>query len=384
MSKKEKTELKKPQGWVSNFVLVGKVKPNDGSFSINQSKEDSSWVYNRMTLGVDCGERFGTIFVDLMGGYDSKKSSVIYAKNKNKDDMEIDWNDRLNPEIIDEVADFSLITVGLEKTADGKTYYKKFLSAYDAIEYAQEHLSTEEDTIVRVKGRLKYSFYNDKVQVQKEITSIVLSSMEAADFSARFTQSILLDKDSADMKFVDKKSSVLTVNAVVLDYLKELNGVDYKGTYPFPFNFEFEFDLTKPDLVKKVYEKCLKVTGKNYTMITFDGDFVENGATVLPSIDDIPDDIKELIDCGVYSEEEALRACAENGNRKRRMILRKPHIRKNDKDIPVIQRFEDAFEEGELDVKLPISPISEEAEIEEVTKDNPVADDNDMSWLDEL
>ena len=48
-----KTELKKPQGWTSAFNLVGKVKPNDGTFGINQSKENSSWsksIFSKIIL----------------------------------------------------------------------------------------------------------------------------------------------------------------------------------------------------------------------------------------------------------------------------------------------------------------------------------------------
>ena len=385
----EKREIKKPNGWMSSFNIVGKVKPNDGTFGLNQSKENSSWVYNRMNLGVNCGEKFGTIFCDLMGGYDTKKPSVIYAFGKNENggtdfnnSIEVDWNDRNNDKVLEQIGDLSFITVGLEKTADGKTYYKKFLAAYDAIAYIQEHLSTEEDTVVRVKGRLKYNFYNDKVQVQKEITSIVLSTKEPDGYGAFFTQSILLDKESAKMTEVDKKTGVLVVNGTVLDYLKEIKGVEYKGIYPYMYNFEFEFDLTKPELVKKVYEKVFKVK-KNYTMVTFEGKFIENGAAVLPSYDELSDDIKELIEMGLYDKEEALQKCADNGNRTRRMVLTKPLIRKNDKDIPVVQKFEDAFADGDLDVVLP-DPVTEEEEIAAIVEDNPVTNDGDMSWLDEL
>ena len=47
--------------------------------------------------------------------------------------------------------------------------------------------------VVNVKGTLKYSSYQDKVQVRKNVTSIVLSKADdVSKYAARFTQSVLL------------------------------------------------------------------------------------------------------------------------------------------------------------------------------------------------
>lgn len=57
------------------------------------------------------------------------------------------------------------------------------------------------------------------------------------------------------------------------------------------------------------------------------GIFVEGGATVQATEADIPADIKELIDLGAYSMEEALAKCSENKGKERRMILKRPFLR---------------------------------------------------------
>lgn len=54
--------------WVSNFTLIGEAKVNDYTFKIDEHSNKSSWIYNSMNLGIDCGEKFGTVFADLMGG----------------------------------------------------------------------------------------------------------------------------------------------------------------------------------------------------------------------------------------------------------------------------------------------------------------------------
>ena len=353
MSKNEKKVIAR-DNWMSNFALIGVAKINDYTFKIDEKSDKSSWIYNSMNLGVDCGEKFGTVYAEMMGGYSSEQPGVIYAhgkKDDGSDDFEskvtVDWNDRLDEDILDTIGDLSFITVGLEKTDKDKTFYKKFLSAYDAIAYIKAHL--EDGMVVNVRGNLKYSMYQDKVQVRKNITSIVLSKVDdTSKYVARFTQTILLDKASATLKNIDKDKGVMYVDARVLDYMKEYNGKEVKGQFPFNKQFEFAMDFSNEAQCKKIMEKVFKVK-KGITQITFEGDLIEGGAVVTATLDDIPQDIKDLIDCGVYTEEEALARCSSNGNREQRMVLRKPMVRLvGDDKTPTLQRFEEKYSEDDL------------------------------------
>lgn len=377
--------------WVSNFTLIGEAKVNDYTFKIDEHSNKSSWIYNSMNLGIDCGEKFGCVYAELMGGYSENRENIIYVHGKDENGNDdfgqtftVDFEDRLNDEVLESVGDLCFITVGLEKTDKGKTYYKNFLSAYDAIAYVQEHL--EDGMVVNVRGRLQYSIYNDNVQVRKTIQSIVLSNVDdPSKYVARFTQSVLLDKDSASLKDVDKDKSVMYVNARVLDYLKELNGVEIRGQYPYNVTFEFPMDLTKQETCKKIYEKLFKVK-KNVRQVTFEGEFVEGGAVVQTSWEDVPDDIKDLVEIGVYSKEEALQKCSANGSRERRMLLKKPHIKLvGDDKTPVIQVFDDKYTEDELIIDTGAAEEDEEeVPFDEDKSSNESSDDDSMSWLDEL
>ena len=373
--------------WVSNFSLIGVPKINDFTFKIDEKSERSSWIYNALNLGIDCGEKHGTVYCELMGGYSEDNPNAIYAHGK-KDDgsddfssqIQVDWDDRFNEEILEEIGDLSFITVGLEKTNKDKTYYKKFLSAYDAIAYIKKYLT--ENMVVNIKGNLKYSMYQDNVQVRKNITSIVLSKVDdASKYAARFTQTILIDKDSASLKNVDKNKGVMYVEARVLDYVKEFNGVEVRGQFPYNTQFEFEMDFNNEDQCKKIMEKVFKVK-KNITQITFEGDLIEGGAVVTATWDDVPEAIKDLVDCGVFSKEEALARCSSNGNREQRMVLRKPFVKLVGEDkTPVLQKFEDRFKEDDLvlDCFNKENEKEEEAEEEESSGSG-----NDMSWLEDL
>lgn len=383
MSKEEKKVITK-EDWQSNFTLIGEAKVNDFTFKINERSTKSNWVYNSLNLGVDCGEKFGTVYAEILGGYSEDKENVIYAHGKKEDGSDdykaqiiVAWENRNNDDILEQIGDNCFITVGLEKTTEGKTFYKKFLSAYDAIEYVNKHL--EDGMVVNVKGNLKYSEYNDNVQVKKNITSIALSKAEKENYNAEFTQSILLDKDSASLKDIDKDKSVMYVNAKVLDYVKEMNGIEVKGQYPFTKQFEYELDLTDGDKCKKIYEKLFKVK-KGVTQATFKGNFVEGGATVTVTYDDVPDDIKELVELGIYTKEDAIAKCSSNGAKERRMVLKAPHIKLvGDDKTPVLQVFTERYTESDLILDY----LYENTDEEEVNKDDVSgsASTDDLDWL---
>jgi hypothetical protein len=388
----EKKVIKKSD-WVAQFNLIGKPVINDYTFKIDEKSEKSNWVYNALNLGVDCGEAHGVVWAECMGGYSSENENRIYAYPK-KDDgstdfenqMIVDWNDRFNDEVLEDISDMSFITVGLEKTSDGKTFYKKFLSAYDAIAYIKEHLT--EDMVVNVRGNLKYSSYNDTVQVRKNITSIALSKADdASKYKATFTQSILIDKDSASLKKdgIDMDKGVMFVNAKVLDYVKEVNGVEVKGQYPYNKTFEFAMNFENEKQCKTIYEKLFKVK-KDITQITFDGDFIEGGAVVTTTLDDLPDEIRDLVEMGVYTEEEACAKCTANGNRERRMVLKKPSIKLvGDDKVPVVQKFEERFTEEDLVLDyLHKNKDADDNKPQFDTEEESDNADSSMDWLSKL
>jgi hypothetical protein len=388
----EKKVIKRSD-WVSNFNLIGKPVINDYTFKIDEKSQNSNWIYNALNLGVDCGESHGTVYAELMGGYSEENENKIYAHGKKEDgsdDFEkqviVDWDDRFNEDVLESIGELSFITIGLEKTSEGKTFYKKFLSAYDAIAYIKEHLT--EDTVVNVRGNLKYSSYNDNVQVRKNITSIALSKADdPSKYKATFTQSILIDKDSASLKAdnIDKDKGVMFVNARVLDYVKEINGVEVKGQYPYNKRFEFAMNFENEKQCKTIIDKLFKVK-KGITQITMDGEFVEGGAVVTVTMDDLPDDIRDLVEMGVYTEEEACAKCTANGNRERRMVLKKPSIKLvGEEKTPVVQKFEERFTEDDL--VLDYLYEKNGANNEEPPFDTEEEESNsgsDMSWLNSL
>lgn len=401
MAKKEKKVLEK-KNWINSFMLIGEAKINDYTYKIDEKSEKSDWIYNSLNLGVYCGETCGTVYAEIMGGYGAERDNVVYVHGKGedgKDDFDnkftIDWDDRFDETILESVGDLCFLTVGLERDKGGKVFYKKFLSPYDMIAYIKDNL--EEDMVVNVKGNLKYSTYNDVTQVKKEINSVVLSKVDdSSKYCARFTQTMLLTKDSVGK--ADKDTGILPIYAKVLDYVKEYKGKEVKTNIPYEKTFEYELDLSNPNNCKKIVDKVFKVQ-KGVTEVTFEGDLVEGGTVITATEDDLPDDIKALIEIGVYTLEEALTKCTVNSGRERRMVIRKLAIRmaedKEGNKTPIIQKFEKKYEEEDLILDFMIKnkkedeegeddeyPFDYNSDTEEDEKDIVSGDNN--SWLNEL
>lgn len=347
---KERKALKKGK---AAFNLIGRVKVTDKTFNLDNSY-DSGWTDNSMYVGVDCGNG-NTVYAEMKSGFFPDKDNVIRAYSKDeKDDagksksVEIAWEDRLDESLYDSISDSSFLTVGVEKDVKDKTVYKKFLTAYDAVEYLNEHL--EDGMIVNVKGTIGYNEYEGNVSTKKEITSIVLSKIDdEADFKATFSQTILVDSKSIGKKNDDKGTMELA--AYVVDYVgkPKIDGekIEVKKNVTYPKTFEVAIN-ENPEITAKMLQRFFKPKKGKITEITVTGNLVEGGSTVNITEDDIPDDIKELIEMGLYSEEEAEKKIAVgNGNRKRRMIIVKPditYVGTGDDRKPTV-----AFEDGKYD-----------------------------------
>lgn len=389
---KERKALKKGK---ASFNLIGRVKVTDKTFNLDNSY-DSGWTDNSMYVGVDCGGG-NVIYAEMRSGFFPDKDNVIRAYSKDeKDDegksksVEIAWEDRLDESLYDSISDSSFLTVGIEKDVKEKTVYKKFLTAYDAVDYLSEHL--EDGMIVNVKGTLGYSEYEENVSTKKDITSIVLSKVEdEKDFKAVFSQTILVDSKSIGKK--NEEKNTIELSAYVVDYVgkPKIDGekIEVRKNVVFPKLFEVAIN-ENPEITAKMLQKFFKPKKGKVAEITVTGNLVEGGSTVAITEDDIPDDIKELIKMGLYSEEEAEKkiAVGNNGNREKRMIILKPditYVGKDENRKPTVA-FEDAkydeddlyFYEQAINEAFANSENADISEMESGDTDEDTSEDEDL------
>lgn len=396
--KEEKTQIKKG---ASIFNLVGKAVIRDYTFTMEASSNNSDWVYNRLNLQVDCGDN-GTINAELMGGYGTgkKRENKIYVhgKKKNEDGKDIDdysnqftvdWDDRLDEDMFDEIGDNCFITVGLEKDKKGNTFYKKFLSPYDAIEYIKEHLT--DGTIINVKGNLSYSEYKDNTQIKKEIISVVLSKVtEEKDFKAVFQQTVLIDKDS--IKKYDSDKNAFPIECYIPEYVSRIQTEDEKIDVPknqrnivFKKTFDYDCGNKESERILTFLKKHFTVKKDNVFEVTFEGTITKSGSLQTVTLKDLPDDIQELVEIGAYTEEEAIEKCVGNGNKIESYIFKVPRIKKVGEDkTPIIDKVEDKYKFSDLKfysvLVKELTPDSDEDDTSDEDEDEDT-DDLDMDAL---
>ena len=130
---KEKKPLDK-KGWVQTFELIGKACIKDYTFKIDEHSKKSDWIYNSINLNVDCGDKYGKVGCELMGGYGAGRNNVIYVHGKDEnggDDFDnryqIDFDDRFDEDILKDIGELCFIKIGIEKDTKGEVVINKFL-----------------------------------------------------------------------------------------------------------------------------------------------------------------------------------------------------------------------------------------------------------------
>lgn len=352
-----KTALKKK---TSKFTLIGEVKLNNYSFKLDE-ESDNHYIYSKLNLGIDCGEKHGVIYGEMMGGYfspEAKKKTVIYTHGKDENDrtdfnkrIEVSWEDRNDEEILSEIGNNEFITVGLETDTHGKLYYKKFLSEYDAIQYIKENITDNE--VLNVKGEIEYGLYDGRATRKLKINSVVKSRVDDRNnYTAKFIQTILLDSDS--ILEIDNDKGTLLLDAYVVQYLPKYNGKEFKKTIAIKYPFEFKLPEDKVN-AKKAITSLFKVK-KGVTEGTFNGELIEGGSIVQATIDDLSDDIKNLVNWGVMDLDKALAECTESTKRERRMVIISPYIQRKHNDdgtiTPIVQLYPEQYVEEDLVYEL--------------------------------
>ena len=183
----------------------------------------------------------------------------------------------------------------------------------------------------------------------------------------------------------------MTLDAYVVDYVgsPKIDGekVEIKKNVVFPRTFEVEIN-EKPEITAKMLQRFFKPKKGKLTEITVTGNLVEGASIVNITEDDIPDDIKELIAMGLYSEEEAEKKCAVgNNNREKRMIIVKPditYVGQGDERKPTVAFEENKYEDSDLyfyEQALNDAGVDTNSDNEDISDDETSEDDDLLKML---
>lgn len=399
-------ELKKGK---AEFKLVGRLVLSDRTFTLN-SKSASGYISNQCYIGVDCGNG-NVVHGRMFGGYKDADKAIIYAHGikydekfkRNADDyknkIQVSWKDRHSVNILKNIGPscFTTIALGWTKNEKGNDVPDdvKFLTQYDAIAYMAseiEKMTDEEkkNINVMIKGDLNFNYYNGKVTVQKNITSIRVTNLPADKFGSKFTQTVYINKDHIGER--DDVTNTILVNGVVPEYINKVDDIEVKGIVPLKTNMYL-------DLSKKAGKVILNFFRgeNNYGRYELIGKFSDIGNTETVDLSEYSDDVKALLESGDWDEDEATPTTTSGSNKSEDMIITNIRVVEcvSENGIPCkdISKESDVYMLSELDSLHDefMSKISKNETADEDNDDLPFDlddddydNDEDDDWLTSL
>lgn len=118
--------------------------------------------YQSMNFSVIAAKN-NRVFVSIFG----QKTKTIKTIDADKKQIIITWEDRFDPDVVNSVASYTRFVANL--TGDDR---KEFISSWDFIEYLKENKALLDTGRFIIRGRVRASLYNDKINLSFDVNSI--------------------------------------------------------------------------------------------------------------------------------------------------------------------------------------------------------------------
>jgi hypothetical protein len=275
----------------NTFEFVGNVhipKSRDKFLDVNDST--SGWSGHRLNFGIQ-ESKTNSVFLELYGGYNKAKANKVFSFSKGTENvkgskLEIPWEDRLEQDTIDMVADFKKVVVDYttdqelkeqinqlkydirnleykdELTEDESSKLielrtklrevaadrKEFITEYDALIHLSNTLEAYKSHKFRITGRVEFNYWNGKFhrKFKPELIEIVPSDSPS---QLRATMDIFFTQDALDEKDF-KKEKKLYIDGYVMSY----DNQEKKDMF---FPQQFIINATKVDMENELHVKRL-------------------------------------------------------------------------------------------------------------------------------
>ena len=244
----------------NTFEFIGSmVIPNPLVYHDTKLKRQS------LRLGVRDEEANSTGFINFDHWVNNENKPIKYLFSTDGEQMEVAWNDRLNPVILNGVADFKKINIDLETDFEKKTEYTEaffrmlhenkketpdpekikeckeilsdtpnrhqVLTELDAISILKESLPQYAETHkIKIKGDVALSESKGKIYINYRPRSFELMPLETPS-NLSLTLDIFFDENSVDITPLED-SKVIPVQGYVLDYDKNSSNKSKISYYP--------------------------------------------------------------------------------------------------------------------------------------------------------
>lgn len=426
-SSEKKELLKDLKGGIASLRLVGAAKVNEHSFGGVQQKDGKTWKHVDSSFGVEI-EEGNVIYGQVKGGYVTTRP-LIYAMDEDYKPLQIPFDERFDEEWLGQVNNNNKFSAMIEreeiekevdgetvKVKEGKLIRKEFLSPIDFEEYLAKNLPNKAEVIVFCD--VEYSEWQEKQYRNHIVRNVILNEERTVNgvvtppkpHEATLRQTFLVNEYALEKSWAKdvKAEGSAMVNAFVPQYVGKLpvdgEYVEVKKVLAFPQRFKLEVpeDLDDEMLTKrlKLFKGLFSVKAGTLREISLVMKLNE-GYQEATGEAEITEEMQELIDCGIMTEEEVKEDLTIRGNKVSEVIFVKPGFKKDEggtKKIlakeddkydpsalsrPVIEKDEDLLDdEGEVDLEEEFDKEDEPEVKKEDKKDEKVEDDDD--GLDDL
>lgn len=337
---------------IKSFSLTGKLRLTDNTFTIDKQKEGSNYVYSSANLSLDCGH--GNVFCNLIGGHFTSGKNVLYAfgteevNGKKRTEFTkqiiVPYEDRFNEDILKDISQDSMTIIAVENDTNNKPISKSFLSKEDAVKYLQATLT--DGMVLNVLGEIVFRVDNNgETLFNFNIKRIYLNTHENPILKANFVMSVITEKDGFDSAQEIDENGFVEMDCFVAEYMKEYKG-NQKSVVPLPFRFYI--DTKANENWKKIISEFFRPSEKYLAETTIEGSVVSVGNTQTVDLEDVPDDIKKLVELGIISENELANVGANNNSLVQMLVFNRPRIAIQDGKMSVMCNKE-KYSHNELD-----------------------------------
>lgn len=313
---------------MNNFSFVGylrKVKDKENFKGFESKTYDSGWMSERTRFNIVCGDSSHLVEVNA-GRWIDESKNVIYGftkgdANKKGETFQVPWNQRNNPDIIEKMAGFKIMTVDLdtyqhrkdvedsgdaEAIAKSNSKRKHFLAGTEFCEYVNKLVNSDKIANVkfRVNGNVTYTYSekNDRYYSTFEVNKIYRVD-DSVESSSEVNIDFYFGKDCVDADDYDE-----TGYAIVNGWTPFYDGNTKKNWYC-PITLAMRFgtdDKGKKQLKgwKKIFDKF---EDEEIRRIVLTCDQINGAQKVDISYDDLDEDTRDNIDFGIISLEDVIR-----------------------------------------------------------------------------
>lgn len=305
---------------MTTFNFVGYLKPIKGTnnfkgFSVTNF--NSGWMTERLRFSVVAGDN--RHFVEINAGrWSDENKNTIYSFEKEEGNnrgkpIQVPWNKRNDPSIIEKIVGWRIFTVDLdtynhrkelEESGDtaaleaSKNKRKHFLAGTDFCEYVNKVVNSEKTAgwKFRVSGNINYS-YSEKTG--KYYTAYEVTKIYRVDDDREPSSEVNMDFYFTE-NAIDSSDFEETGKAVVSGYTQFYDSMTKKNWFcPVCLvardkvkGWEHTFNKFDDDEVRKIGLVCQKIDGAQRVDI---------------KVENLSDEVRENIKYGLITEEEAIR-----------------------------------------------------------------------------